>query len=231
METELNAASLGEMVPRPQALANSVITVPAGVTVFTGAADILEGKQGMAAGMSSDADPARLSAGLGSRWATAETSFKYHASCRHTHPSADALLLLMREHRLRPDDIAAVTAQVHQGAIDVLAPIVEPASVHQSKFSMGIVLALAATLGRAGLADFTDAALKGNEKEQAARGHGYVTPSKGSPKDAQGRPLQEDVWKYLFTSDVEKVGAAVPAEPGVKMDQRTDAKPKAAKKK
>jgi hypothetical protein len=58
-----------------------------------------------------------------------------------------------------------------------------------------------------------------------------VTPSKGSPKDAQGRPLQEDVWKYLFTSDVEKVGAAVPAEAGVKMDQRTDAKPKPAKKK
>ena len=53
---------------------------------FTGAAHILEGPQGMAAGMSSDADPAKLSDGLGTRWATAETSFKYHASCRHTHP-------------------------------------------------------------------------------------------------------------------------------------------------
>ena len=77
----------------------------------------------------------------------------------------------------------------------------------------------------------TDAPLKGTEKEQAAKGHGYVTPSKGSPKDPQGRPLQEDVWKYLFTSDVEVTGKPVPAEPGVKMDQRTDAKPKAAKKK
>ena len=77
----------------------------------------------------------------------------------------------------------------------------------------------------------TDAPLKGTEKEQAAKGHGYVTPSKGSPKDAQGRPLQEDVWKYLFTSDVEVTGKPVPAEPGVKMDQRTDAKPKATKKK
>ena len=53
-----------------------------------------------------------------------------------------------------------------------------------------------------------------------------MTPSKGSPKDAQGRPLQEDVWKYLFTSDVEKVGKPVPAEAGVKMDQRSEAKPK-----
>ena len=37
---------------------------------FTGARRILEGEQGMAAGMSSDADAARLTAGLGQRWAT-----------------------------------------------------------------------------------------------------------------------------------------------------------------
>jgi 2-methylcitrate dehydratase PrpD len=111
-------------------------------------------RAGLAAGMSSDADPARLTAGLGSRWATAETSFKYHASCRHTHPSADALLLLMREHRLKPDDIAAVTAQVHQGAIDVLGRVVVPGTVHQAKFSMGTVLALVAEHGYAGLDEF-----------------------------------------------------------------------------
>ena len=61
----------------------------------------------MAAGMSSDADPARLIDGLGTRWALAETSFKFHASCRHTHPAADALLQVMRDERLAADDIAA----------------------------------------------------------------------------------------------------------------------------
>lgn len=76
----------------------------------------------------------------------------------------------------------------------------------------------------------TDAVLKGDAKKQADAGHGYVTPSKGSPKDAQGRPLQEDVWSYLFTSDVDITGKPVPAEEGVKMDQRSDAKPKAKKK-
>src|SRR5690606_25913440 len=35
---------------------------------FTGASRILEGPQGMAAGMSRDADPARLTDGLGTRW-------------------------------------------------------------------------------------------------------------------------------------------------------------------
>ncbi|MDR7152702.1 2-methylcitrate dehydratase PrpD [Hydrogenophaga palleronii] len=121
---------------------------------FTGAAQVLEGPQGMAAGMSRDADVARLTDRLGSRWATTETSFKYHASCRHTHPAADALLQVMQANQLLPTDIAQVTTHVHQGAIDVLGPVVNPSTVHQSKFSMGTVLALVAQFGHAGLAEF-----------------------------------------------------------------------------
>ncbi len=121
---------------------------------FTGAQHILEGSRGMAAGMSSDADPARLTDALGSRWTLAETSFKFHASCRHTHPAADALLQLMTEHRIAADAVAKVTAQVHQGAIDVLGPVTDPQTVHQAKFSMGTVLGLVATQGRAGLTEF-----------------------------------------------------------------------------
>ena len=121
---------------------------------FTGAERIFDGPQGMAAGMSSDANPACLTDRLGQRWALAETSFKYHASCRHTHPAADALLQVMREHGLKAEDIARVETHVHQGAIDVLGPVVRPSTVHQSKFSMGTVLALAALHGYAGLTEF-----------------------------------------------------------------------------
>jgi 2-methylcitrate dehydratase PrpD len=121
---------------------------------FTGARRILEGPQGMAAGMSTDANPARLTDGLGQRWALAETSFKYHASCRHTHPAADALQQVMRVHALRAEEIAHVTAHVHQAAIDVLGPVTDPRTVHQSKFSMGSVLGLIALFGRAGLTEF-----------------------------------------------------------------------------
>ena len=121
---------------------------------FTGARHILEGAQGMAAGMSPDPQWARLTDRLGSRWALAETSFKFHASCRHTHPAADALLQVMRDNHLRATDIAAVTCHVHQAAIDVLGPVVDPRTVHQAKFSMGTVLALAARFGFAGLTEF-----------------------------------------------------------------------------
>lgn len=121
---------------------------------FTGAQRILEGPQGMAAGMSSDADPSKLVDRLGERWALIETSFKFHSSCRHTHPAADALLQVITEHNLDPEQIVRVTAHVHQGAIDVLGPVVNPQTVHQAKFSMGIVLGLIAQFRVAGLSEF-----------------------------------------------------------------------------
>lgn len=127
---------------------------------LTGAQDILEGEQGMAAGMSSDADPSKLIDRLGSRWALVETSFKFHASCRHTHPAADALLALMQSEGLQHSDIAKVVTHVHQGAIDVLGRVVVPQTVHQAKFSMGTVLGLIAVHGKAGLVEFDTYALQ-----------------------------------------------------------------------
>jgi 2-methylcitrate dehydratase PrpD len=129
---------------------------------FTGARRILEGPQGLAAGMSSDADARKLTDGLGTRWTLAETSFKFHASCRHTHPAADALQQVLQENQLKATDVRRVTALVHQGAIDVLGPVTDPETVHQSKFSMGTVLGLVAVLGRAGLTEF-DASFKAGE--------------------------------------------------------------------
>lgn len=121
---------------------------------LTGARNILEGDQGLAAGMSSDADPAKLSDRLGRRWALVETSFKFHASCRHTHPAADALLALMGQEGLGHEQIRHVEARVHQGAIDVLGRVKVPRSVHQAKFSMSTVLGLIAVHGKAGLPEF-----------------------------------------------------------------------------
>ncbi len=121
---------------------------------FTGAKQALEGPQGMGAGMSRDADPARLTDRLGQRWATIETSFKFHASCRHTHPAADAFQQAMRGHKLKASDITEVITHVHQGAIDVLGRVITPETVHQAKFSMGTVLGIIALHDKAGVSEF-----------------------------------------------------------------------------
>jgi 2-methylcitrate dehydratase PrpD len=205
---------------------------------FTGARRILEGAQGMGAGMTRDADPARLTDRLGFRWTLAETSFKFHASCRHTHPAADALLQVMREHGLAPDQIAHVDCHVHQGAIDVLGPVVNPQTVHQAKFSMGTVLGLIAEFGSAGLTEFDSsfnaqrvAQFRGKvhmvldkEVDQAypARWigkvtvgttdgrtlHGRVDEPKGDPGNTLSRTELEDKAARLAAFS----GAATPAE-------------------
>src|SRR5690606_3543222 len=147
----LRDAADSKQLHTAKAAADGLLSAYLAAEGFTGARQILEGAQGMAAGMSTDADPARLTDRLGTRWALAETSFKFHASCRHTHPAADALQQLMRTHRLAADAVERVTAKVHQGAIDVLGPVTDPQTVHQAKFSMGTVLGLVAVDGRAGL--------------------------------------------------------------------------------
>jgi 2-methylcitrate dehydratase PrpD len=68
----------------------------------------------------------------------------------------------MRTHSLNATDVKHVTALVHQGAIDVLGPVTDPQTVHQSKFSMGTVLGLVAVLNHAGLTEF-DASFKSPE--------------------------------------------------------------------
>lgn len=150
----LRDAADSKQLHTAMAAANGLMAAELAADGFRGATRILEGAQGMAAGMSSDADPARLVDRLGERWATAETSFKYHASCRHSHPAADALLAVIGGERLLASDIARVTAHVHQGALDVLGAVVVPRTVHQAKFNMGTVLGLVALHGYAGVNEF-----------------------------------------------------------------------------
>ncbi|MCA3824298.1 MAG: MmgE/PrpD family protein, partial [Burkholderia sp.] len=150
----LRDAADSKQLHTAMAAANGLMAAELARDGFRGATRILEGAQGMAAGMSTDADPARLTDRLGERWATAETSFKYHASCRHTHPAADALLAVMARERLAAPDIETVVTHVHQGAIDVLGAVTVPSTVHQAKFNMGTVLALAALHGHAGVDEF-----------------------------------------------------------------------------
>jgi 2-methylcitrate dehydratase PrpD len=69
------------------------------------------------------------------------------------------LLSVIQRERLSYEQIASVTARVHQGAIDVLGQVVNPTSVHQGKFSMGTVLGLIAVHGRAGLDEFENCSL------------------------------------------------------------------------
>ena len=127
---------------------------------LTGAKSVLEDEQGMGAGMLASGSVDMLTKGLGTRWALAETSFKWHASCRHTHPAADAMHEMMQSGQLDVADIESVVVEVYQAAFDVLGAVKRPQSIHQSKFSMGFVLALIAIKGIAGVKEFTEESIQ-----------------------------------------------------------------------
>jgi len=58
-------------------------------------------------------------------------------------------------------------------------------------------------------------------KGDASKAHGYVTPNaKSSPRDAFGKYIQDDVWRYLFTSPVDDVGQPVEPESATRMNLR-----------
>ena len=62
----------------------------------------------------------------------------------------------------------------------------------------------------------TDADVKGDAK----RAHSSVTPGGAAVKDAAGKFIHEDVWKYLFTHPVEQTGQPVASDPNCKKDLR-----------
>ena len=105
----LRTAAHSKQLHTAKAAADGTLAAYSASFGLTGARRILEGEQGMNAGMLGDGDATRLIEGLGKRFKLMETSFKFHASCRHTHPSADALLAMVTEHDLGPDDIASIT--------------------------------------------------------------------------------------------------------------------------
>lgn len=61
-------------------------------------------------------------------------------------------------------------------------------------------------------------------KNNASRAHGCSVPGKSAVKDAKGRYVHEDVWRYLFTYPVEQVGEAVEHDSSCTIDQRADLK-------
>lgn len=105
-------------------------------------------------------NPEAIDRNLGQDYQILRSSFKWHASCRHTHPSVDALLSLMGKHGVAFEDIESVVARTYQAAINVLGLSGDGETVHQSKFSMGFVLAVAAKKGQAMITDFTEDDLK-----------------------------------------------------------------------
>ncbi|WNC16336.1 MmgE/PrpD family protein [Brevibacillus brevis] len=125
---------------------------------FTGASRILEGDRGFVRAMSQEADPERMTEGLGTTYKIMENSFKIHASCRHTHHAIDLVVEMVSRYGIAWRDVEKIRVQTYQVALTI-TDNPEPASVYAAKFSLQYCVALALVKGSAGLSDFTEEAL------------------------------------------------------------------------
>lgn len=113
MGSELMAAQEGAMVKRLHAGRAAQAGVQAALLAqrgFTGILDVLEaGYGGFLSSFSGHPDPARLTAGLGSAWETAEVGFKLYPSVTSIHTALDALDTVMTEQALHAGDIERIS--------------------------------------------------------------------------------------------------------------------------
>ncbi|MBA2373867.1 MAG: MmgE/PrpD family protein [Chloroflexi bacterium] len=79
--------------------------------------------------------------GLGSRWYVTEQGFKAHGVCWWAQPAIEAVLILAREHALRPADVTSIRIETFEKAVRLAHP--EPTTTEQAQYSVPFPVAAA----------------------------------------------------------------------------------------
>jgi 2-methylcitrate dehydratase PrpD len=141
-----------------RAASNGVLSALLARSGFTGSTTIIEGERGFCKATSSDFNLEKITENLGERYKILETSFKNHASCRHTHPAVDAALQIREREMIDHNDISKVRIETYPDALKI-AGIQEPRTPYEAKFSLKYCTSTALYTGRLGPEEFTESFL------------------------------------------------------------------------
>lgn len=176
---------------------------------FLGPATIIEGKDGFLKAYSSNADPGRVTAGLGADFQILQTAVKPHACCRYTQAPIDATLAVTKEHNLSPRDVKAVTVGMLETGIPVICEPaqrkVQPLSVVDMQFSLPFGVAVALAKRQAGLAEFTLPMLEDPDVKALMPKIGYQR----DPELEKNYPQEWPAWVRVTLYDGKEVSAHV----------------------
>lgn len=125
---------------------------------FTANEEALDGKWGYLAVAGPGGEPALVRDRFGKPFTMVSPgiSIKPYPSGVLTHPSMDALLFLLRDAGLAPDDIARVTLRAGRNVLGPIRYRIAKTEL-EGKFSFAFLLAAIILRGRCGKAEFTDA--------------------------------------------------------------------------
>lgn len=127
---------------------------------FNGPRNVLEGVYGLYPLYGrGQYDPTVITSALGERFEIVNTSIKPYPTCKHTHIPIFTVAEVLKEHAIRPTEIAQVVVHTNQAAYNKCASSPtkrRPCSVVDAQFSIPFTVGLAAVNGRVSLHDLNE---------------------------------------------------------------------------
>jgi 2-methylcitrate dehydratase PrpD len=130
---------------------------------FFGPTTILEGQGGFLKAYAVNPDPSKITQGLGDDFQILQTAVKPYACCRYTQAPIDAVLKVVHENDIQPQQVEQVTIGMLETGIPVICEPADrkslPTNVVEAQFSLPFGVAVALAKRRAGLDEFTETML------------------------------------------------------------------------
>jgi len=137
---------------------------------FRGPTSIIEGRDGFLHSYSNGADATKVLEGIGSDFEILRTSIKPYACCRYMQPPIDAILKIMKENNLKPEQVEKVRLGLLSAAASLIAEPAgmkyRPQSIVDAQFSMPFGAAVALLYRKAGLGEFQLSKIRSAEVKQ-----------------------------------------------------------------
>lgn len=138
-----------------------VVAAQVGKVGLPGPDDILGGKRGFLAALTSSPKPEFLTDFSNDDYAIMGIYQKVHAACRHCHPAIDATIDMRNDFNLKPEQIDHIDVHTYKLAVDS-HDHTDIMGISSAKLSTPYAVALAVVKGSAGYADYNEANLDDN---------------------------------------------------------------------
>lgn len=162
----LNDGAMVKPLHPGKAAMAGVLAVELALRGAKGPMTALEGEKGLFKAMADGVSTEHLFDGLGSDFYIMGQYIKFHAACRHIHPTIDGLLSVMRDQKLKFQDLKAIDITTYPVAVSFCGAKERPDTAEGAKFSLAFSSAMAAYYGDAGEQRYTQETV-GNQDIQA----------------------------------------------------------------
>lgn len=189
---------------------------------YTGPRKIFEGRYGIYNLYANTVEPdfARAVAGLREEWEILNTDYKPYPCGHISHPYMDCALKLRREHRLKPEDIAAIELRVPTAAVAILCePAADkrrPQNSYAARFSLPYAVGAVLVWGKAGIEQFADSNITNREVLALCDRTTYVVD------DTLPFPRSFPGWVFITLKDGRRLEARMDASRGSRENPMSD---------